>query len=54
LFERPQLPSLAPPPVRLMLATAMFRPAALALTQSIPHRTWDSVPLPLDPSTLTA
>ena len=36
-----------------MLATLMLSAAALAVTQLIPHRICDSVPVPLLSSTLT-
>ena len=50
----PQAPSSAPVPVTLMFATRMPSAAAFAVTQLMPQRIWESVPVPLLASTLTA
>src|SRR3954447_23688728 len=53
LFEKPQLPSFLPAPTMLMFATRMFHAAAFAVTQSMPHRICESVPLDFEFSTFT-
>ena len=54
LLTLPQLASSAPAPPMLMFATLRFSTAALAVTQSIPHRNCESVPTARLFSTLTA
>src|SRR3954465_13401388 len=53
LLVMPQLPSFLPLPVRLMLATRVFQPAALAGTQHMPHRICESVPVAFEFRTFT-
>src|SRR5215213_8981887 len=53
-LELPQLPSSAPLPAMLMLATRMPRLAAFEVTQSIAQRICDSVPVPVRPRAFTA
>src|SRR3954464_6235558 len=53
LLGKPQLPSFLPLPTMLMFATRMLYAAAFAVTQSMPHRICESVPLDFEFSTFT-